>query len=139
VGLSRISNSISENGKRGTTRARSGINNRMMTGNPTAAGATQYKRKTKGQLIRSNVNTSKSESRHTDGLSDRKCRAEGDELHSDENKDTRLAHAAKWFIVWCHRTVREEIKYFSGNAVSGKFIKAHVPAEIANLTIGIPY
>lgn len=139
MGLSRISNSISENGKRGTTRVRNGINNRMMTGNPTAAGATQYKRTTMGQFDMFNVNTSKSESRRTDSLSDRKCRAEGDELYGDEEKDARLAHAAKFFIIWCHRTVRKEIEYFYGNAVSGKFIKAHVPAEIANLMISIPY
>jgi hypothetical protein len=81
VGLSRISNSISENGKRGTTRVRSGINNRIMTGNPTAAGATQE------ILLRFNVNTSKSESRRTDSLSDHKCRTEGDELYGDEEKD----------------------------------------------------
>jgi hypothetical protein len=83
--------------------------------------------------------TRQSESRHTDSLSDRKCRAEGKELYGDEEKDARLAHAAKWFIIWCHRTVREEIKYFCGNAVSGKFIKAHVPAETVNLMISIPY
>jgi hypothetical protein len=132
VGLSRISNSISENGKRGTTRVRSGINNKMMTGNPTAAGATRCNRETMGQFGKLDVNTSKSESRRTDGLSDRKCRAKGDKLYGDEEKDARLAHAAKWFIIWCHRTVREEIKYFCGNAVSGNFIKAHVPAEIAD-------
>ena len=110
MGLSRISNSMSENGKRGTTRVRSGINNRMMTGNPTAAGATRCNRKRMGQFDPFDINTSKSESRHTDGLSDRKCCAEGDKLHGDEEKDARLAHAAKWFIIWCHRTVREEIK-----------------------------
>jgi hypothetical protein len=32
-----MSNSAAENGKRGTTRVLSGINNRMMMGNPTAA------------------------------------------------------------------------------------------------------
>ena len=40
-------------------------------------------------------------------------------------------HTVKWFIIWCHRMVREEIKYFCGNTVSGKFIKAHVSAEVA--------
>ena len=87
MGLSRISNSISENGKRGTTSVRSGINNRMMTGNPTAAGAKKCKRKTMGQFDTFNVNTSKSESKRTNGLSYRKCRTEGNELHSDEEKD----------------------------------------------------
>jgi len=85
VGLSRISNSISENGKCGTTSVRSGINNRMMMGNPTAACATQKKRE--GQFDTFNVNTSKSERRRTDSLGDHKCHAEGKELYGDEKKD----------------------------------------------------
>lgn len=40
MGLSRFANSSGENGKRETTKVRSGINNRMMMGNPTAAGIT---------------------------------------------------------------------------------------------------
>jgi hypothetical protein len=45
-----MSNSTAENGKRGTTRVRNGINNRMMMGNPTAADATQNENKTKQKM-----------------------------------------------------------------------------------------
>ena len=38
VGRSRMPSSSGENGIRGMTNVRNGINNRMMTGNPTAAG-----------------------------------------------------------------------------------------------------
>jgi hypothetical protein len=46
VGLSRIPISSGENGKRGITNLRSGTNNKMMMGNPTAAGMT-HKQQTK--------------------------------------------------------------------------------------------
>lgn len=38
MGRSRTPSSSGENGIRGTTSARNGISNKMMTGNPTAAG-----------------------------------------------------------------------------------------------------
>ena len=90
VGLSRMPNSSAENGKRETTRVRSGINNRMMTGNPTAANMT---RTTDSSIQCPHGGMTGG---HTNRLCDRKGRTEGDELYSDEEKDARFAHAAEW-------------------------------------------
>jgi hypothetical protein len=76
-----------------------------------------------------------SESGPTDRLGDRKCRAEGNELYCDEEKDARLAHAVERLIVWCHGTISEQVNDLSGNAVPREFIKAHVPAFQANLIV----
>ena len=76
-----------------------------------------------------------SESRPTDRLGDRKCRAEGNELYRDEEKDARLAHAVERLIVWCHRAIIKQVNDPSGNAVPREFIKAHVPAYEENLII----
>ena len=78
-----------------------------------------------------------SESGPTDRLGDRKCRAEGNELYRDEEKNARLAHAVERLIVWCHRAISEEVLNFSSNAVPRKLIKAHVPANEANFVISI--
>ena len=61
VGLLRISNSMSQNGKHGTTRVRSSTNNRMMMGNPTTAGTTRCNRKIMCQFDTLDVNMFKSE------------------------------------------------------------------------------
>jgi hypothetical protein len=67
--------------------------------------------------------------RHTDRLRDRKCRAEGNELYRDKEKDVRFAHTPEWLVVWRHRAVREEVNNLLGNAVSRELIEAHVPAK----------
>lgn len=117
MGLSRMLNSSAENGKRETTKVLSGIRNRMMMGNPTAAGNNHTNNKRDGRVHSARPRSTRGRGR-TDRLRDRKGRAKGQELHRNEKKDTRFAHASEWLAVWGHRAVREEVENLLGDSVS---------------------
>jgi hypothetical protein len=122
VGLSRMPISSAENGKRGITSVRSGTNNMMMMGNPTAAvddiQTTEHDESIDSSSLPMISIRQKTERERTDRLRDRKGRAERDQLYRNKEKDARFAHAPEWLVVWRHRAVREEVNDLLGNAVS---------------------
>lgn len=98
----------------------------MITGNPIAAAPEPLHRQYAN--IDLHDRPEKEGEQRTDRLRDGECRPKPNKLHGREQKDPRLAYSMKRLVGWGVGFVGEEVKQFSGDAVSEEGVAAHVPA-----------
>ena len=124
VGPSRIANSSSVKGSRGTKYVRTGTKSMITRGKPIAAI----------RIALARVSRMAGVGQHTYGLCDRHGGTEADELDSDEHQDPRLAHPPQRLVGRGQGFIAQEVEELACDAVSLQSICTHIPARGASVS-----